>query len=163
MTTLPELFSTMTQIGIVVRDLDKIRKNMKMLFGLDPSRELSGIHTNATYNGKPNDRIGCACLFYTFCNVEIEYIMPLTEQNVWQDFLREHGEGIHHVRFSVKDHEPVNRWMAEKGIPIIQSGDIYRGKNLTYAYYNTAPKIGFVIETNDDFDICYWQQVRDKY
>lgn len=153
----------MTQVGVVVRDLDRIEENMLRIFGLRPYRRVGGIHTNATLYGEPCDRVGCNCIFYNFCNVEIEYIQPVTEQNVWCDFLREHGEGIHHVGFSVDSHDGVRGDMAAAGVPCIQSGDIYRGVGLSYAYYGTLPLIGFDIETNDDLPICYWRQVSQNY
>ena len=153
----------MTQIGVVVRDLDRIEANMRRVLGVEPYRRVGGIHTNATYRGVPSDRIGCKCLFDNVCKLEIEYIQPITEDNVWCEFLRDHGEGIHHVGFSVPSHSGIQKAMDAANVKCIQSGDIYRGVGLTYAYFGTADLLGFDIETNDDLPICYWNQVKERY
>lgn len=79
-------------IGIVVRDLEATAAALERTLGL----KLEGVE-----NYQNTLRIG----FLPLGAIDIELIEPLTDEGMNAQFLREHGEGIHHVAFAVQDLE----------------------------------------------------------
>jgi len=72
-------------------------------------------------------------------------IQPLEGESMWSDFLKEHGEGIHHIRFNVPDVEPVIEYLAGHDIGVAQSGSGLR-PGTTWVNLDTESKVGFTIE-----------------
>lgn len=142
-----DLFNQFTQVGIVVKDLEKAKAAMKHIFGLDPRDAGVTHHKNTLYFGKPS-KCGVHTIFYDFCNIEIEIMSPVgDEKSIWKDFVNEHGSGIHHICFDIPDHETVKQGMAERGIEAYHCGDSARGSGVKFSYYDLGPALGFVIET----------------
>ena len=54
------------------------------------------------HDGNPSDAKAKPA-FFTMDNLQLELIQPLGEESFWHDFPDEHGEGIHHIAFKVKD------------------------------------------------------------
>ena len=78
-------------------------------------------------------------------NLEIELIQPLEGQSIYADFLAQHGDGIHHIRFNVADLDSVLRHVSEYGIEVSQSGEgLVPGT--TWVNLDTEDKVGFTIE-----------------
>jgi methylmalonyl-CoA/ethylmalonyl-CoA epimerase len=66
-------------------------------------------------------------------------------KSIWADFLRDHGGGIHHLRFNVEEIEPVQGYLAENGIVPAQHGSGIR-PGTTWMNFASEEKVGFVIE-----------------
>jgi hypothetical protein len=77
--------------------------------------------------------------------VELELIQPMEGESIWKDYLREHGEGIHHIRFNVDDLDPVQAYLHEKGIESAQHGSGIRPGTL-WMNFASEDQVGFVIE-----------------
>lgn len=139
------------QVGIIVRDLDTVREGMKTLFRLEPRSSTENEYKGSVFQGKPVDA-AVGVLLYDVFGIELEFLCPRTlngsaDPNVWQQYLDEHGEGIHHVRFAVTDHDSAAERMSSAGISTVQSGDSVRGAGVKYAYFDTRALLGFFIET----------------
>ncbi len=86
-------------------------------------------------------------LFYDMLGLELEFLSPRGGPDVWQEFLDENrGGGLHHIRFAVEDHDAVVEAMRARGVEIRQSGDSVRGGGVRYAYFDTVPHLGFLVE-----------------
>jgi methylmalonyl-CoA/ethylmalonyl-CoA epimerase len=72
-------------------------------------------------------------------------IQPLEGESIWKDFLREHGGGIHHIRFNVDELEPVQAYLHEKGIDPAQHGSGIRPGTL-WMNFASEDLVGFVVE-----------------
>ena len=134
------------QVGIVVKDLEKIKFEMKRIFGLDPVDNGIIRHKGVLYRGKPAN-CGVHIIHYDFFNIQIEFLSPVDGESLWKDFLDKNGTGLHHIRFNISDHEAVKKEMTEKGVDTYQSGDSSLGDGMKFSYYDTEPTIGFIIET----------------
>ena len=141
-----EVFNKIDQIGVVVKDLEKVKNGMKTLFGVDPDGGGVFNYKNATVKGKIGD-CSVDVLLYDFFGIQLEFMTPLSGDSAWQDFIDAGNEGIHHIRFDVPNHEDAITVMADKGIEIYQKGDSVRGGGVKYAYFDTVPSLGFIIET----------------
>ena len=74
--------------------------------------------------------------------VELELIQILEGDSVHLEFLREHGEGIHHLGFRVTDFEAKLAQAKAMGFEVLQTGPVGR----FYAYLDTRPQSGLIFE-----------------
>jgi methylmalonyl-CoA/ethylmalonyl-CoA epimerase len=139
-----------TQIGIVVRDIEKTARAYADVFGVPvPSVQvtdgLDKAHTR--YMGEPSEA-KAKLAFISFGQVTVELIEPIGAPSTWQDFLDEHGEGVHHIAFVVKGMDEHIATLTAQGVPLVQKGDYTGGR---YAYLDGAPRLGVLIELLENF------------
>jgi catechol 2,3-dioxygenase-like lactoylglutathione lyase family enzyme len=148
-TVASEMFHDFVQIGVVVRDLDKATAALSEIFGMGPFRAIEWPPADRAdferyYYGEPGD-FSARMAFTELGPVELELIQPLAGDSIWADFLRERGEGIHHIRFNVPDMRPVIEYLGTHGIRAAQMGSGIR-PGTTWANFDTQSLVGFVIE-----------------
>ena len=95
-----ELPPPMSQIGIVVKDIDKTIEYYKKVLGLRPFLRPDIIYKEKHYYGKPVNS-EWVMGFCSLGSVELEIIQSITDPIIYHDFLQEKGEGIHHLAFNV--------------------------------------------------------------
>ena len=144
-----EMCNDFVQIGVVVRDLDRTIKALSEIFGIGPFRTITWppagrTDIQRTYHGQPGN-FTARMAFTELGSTELELIQPLAGESIWSDFLEEHGEGIHHIRFNVPDIGPVMKYLAGHGIEASQSGSGLR-PGTTWINLDTDGKVGFNIE-----------------
>ena len=128
------------QIGIVVHDVVAFTQQLTRLFGLGPFRifewPLEGVDPKATYHGQPgNYRLLLA--FATLGKIQLEIVQPLEGQNIYSDFLRDHGPGLHHFRLTIPEFDSAINSMKAAGIENIASGTgMHVGSE--WAYFDTT-------------------------
>lgn len=142
--------SIVWQIGIVVKDVEETTKKIKEIFGFDQTAKVgmnggaAYAEANVSYYGQPVDG-SFRGAFYDFGSVEIEFMSPAGEgSSVWQDWLEQHGNSIHHIAWKVADTDKTKEYLESKGIKLMQRGNWPAG---TYAYYDALDSIGMIIET----------------
>ena len=139
------------QVCIVVSEIDKSVESMWNTFGIGPWN--INVHNadslnNMTYHGKPA-RFGfkVARTQSKLGGLEIELIEPVEGDNIYNDFLREHGEGIHHLGWhkvdSLEAFAETSRMLEKGGFPCIMSGSSYRG---AFAYFDTTKVLNTILE-----------------
>ena len=132
------------QIGIVVKDVDRAIEYYTSTFGLGPFQvrevELEGF----TYRNQPCDcRLKVA--FTESGPVQIELIEVLKGETPHTDFLRERGEGLQHLCFTVDDFAAAAAELAKEGIEPVW----HRGVPV-FAYLNTDKIGGVMFELLDE-------------
>lgn len=133
------------QVGCVVRDIEKTMAEFERILGVKPETYSTTGCTEAYYRGKPADyKIKIA--FYSFANVEFELIQPVDGESIWADHLKENQTILHHIRFNVIDFDSVVKDMADKGVEIYQNGKVSLDPRFRWAYFDTLPSLGFVLE-----------------
>jgi hypothetical protein len=142
-------FGDCIQIGVVVRDLDRTTRGLSEVFGIGPWRTIvyppedrDDIET--TYRGRPG-QFRYRQAFADLGSVELEIIQPLEGESIWSDFLAEHGEGIHHIRFNVPGIQSVLGYLAGQDIGVTMSGSGLRPGTF-WANLDTQARVGFTIE-----------------
>ncbi|HYM68655.1 MAG TPA: VOC family protein [bacterium] len=137
------------QIGYVVRDLDasvrayahRLGVGGWQLYTYGPS-----LVPEMTYRGRAQAyRMRLA--FTWWGDLQLELVEPLEGPSVYEDFLRAHGEGIHHLGVFVPDFAAAVRAMEQRGYQVIQSGRGFgaRGDG-AYAYFDTAASLATLLE-----------------
>ena len=141
----------MTQVGIIVEDIDKAAEAWSNFLGLD---EVPGINIAAghesrptAFKGNPSNAKAKLC-FFQLDNVTIELIEPVEGNSTWQEFLDEHGPGIHHIAFNVDNMEQSVRLFSEAGIHEIQHGGWGTGE---YAYMDASGSLELIIELLENY------------
>ena len=133
------------QIGLVVRDIEKMAKTYADVFGMDvPNVIITDTEdiAHTKFRGAPT-QAQAKLAFLQMGDVSLELIEPIGEPSTWKEFLDEHGEGVHHIAFQIKGMEEVLAYLDSKGIPAVQRGDYTGGR---YAYVDSAPSLGIILE-----------------
>ena len=132
----------MSQIGIVVKDMDKTIEYYEKVLGLGPFVRPDITYKEKHYYGK---KVNFEFImgFCSLGSVEMELIQPITGPTIYHDFLKEKGEGLHHLGFDVKDIEQKLALCKEMGIKIIQGG---QGATSHFEYLDTAATGGVIFE-----------------
>lgn len=140
------------QIGLLVNDIQKTARQYCDLFGLEmpPIIETAGYAISKTmYHAKPCDATA-KLAFFNMGQVQIELIEPDAQSSVWRDYLNEHGEGVHHIAFMVKDTDRTVRYLENHGIGVLQQG-LYSDASGMYTYVDSLPVLGVILELLQNF------------
>ena len=135
------------QVGFVVRDAHATMDAWTSRFQVDPGRYIDWpptpeAATTGTYHGGPgNFRMRLA--FLELGSVQLEFIEPLEGDNIYYDFLAEHGEGLHHLLFEVDDPDAV---AAGLGVKVMQSGSSTLFPGAFWSYLDTQDALAAIVE-----------------
>ena len=149
---LPFPLARVDQVALVVRDLDAtVRAYWERLgigpwtivtFGPDTVRELY-------YRGRPAT-IRMRAAFAMTENVQLEIIESLEGPNIYEEFLADHGEGMHHLGIRVPDLRAAVAEMEARGYVVSQAG-YGTGTNGEggFAYFETDGPLGTILELDE--------------
>lgn len=143
---------TITQIGIIVPDLEKAMQGMERVFGVAPARFGKTPENNKIYRGQPGN-FSAKMAFYDFANIEIELVEPQEGDSIWGEFLDAGGHGLHHLRFSIDNMEGTVADMRERGAEVAMEGESVRQiPGLRWAYFDTEEPLGWIIEVLNEYE-----------
>jgi len=134
-----------TQIGIVVRDIEKTRRAWATALGVEepPIIVTAGFDQAQThYEGQPSEATAKLC-FFNLGQVALELIEPDGKPSSWQDHLDKYGESVQHIAFEVPKMTEARKNLDEAGYPTSQIGEYTGGR---YAYIETLAKLGVQLE-----------------
>ena len=143
-----EPFNKFAQYAIVARDLKKSQEFYESLrFGNLPMDHVDYSSVpERYYRGKPG-KFTIYTNQWRWGTVPYEWIQPGVGPSVFEDYLKNHGEGIQHVAFTVPDMDKTLAAMAAKGVKEAQSGGFnYQGRRGRFAYVDMEPYGGVMIE-----------------
>lgn len=142
--------ATVTQVAVVVRDIDKARNEWAKVLGVQaPEVSIAESHPSrpTLYRGSPTDS-KAKLAFLRMDNLQIELIEPMGGKSTWQEFLDTYGEGIHHIAFNVKDINGMEKKFELRGMPTVMSGGWDGG---AYSYIDATKQLGCVLELLENF------------
>jgi catechol 2,3-dioxygenase-like lactoylglutathione lyase family enzyme len=130
------------QIAIVVENLELVAENYWNILGIGPwsiYRWEAPSVFDRRYHGRPawaREKIALA----EVGDVELELVQPVDGDSIYRDWLDEHGEGLHHLKFLVDDVDETAGILAKEGFPSIQSGRFgQKGHEGAYNYIDIKP------------------------
>ena len=134
-------------VSIVVKDMDKAIKYYEAL-GVGPFPPFLGgpgmSFTGKTVHGEPADYdMDLRFARGDMGGVGLELIQPLNGHSIYDEFLEQKGEGIHHLAFMVEDIDAEIAYMKEKGFKVIQTGAM---PNTRWVYFDTDRVGGMFVE-----------------
>jgi methylmalonyl-CoA/ethylmalonyl-CoA epimerase len=137
--------NVVTQIGIVVRDIEKSSREFAELFGIPvPGWVLTDSVDKARtrFHGAPTPA-RAKLAFMRFGSLDIELIEPDGHPSTWREHLDTRGEGVHHVAFVVEGMGARVRELEARGHPLLQQGEYTGGR---YAYVDTSGPLKTIVE-----------------
>ena len=137
--------ATLTQVAIIVRDIEAAARAWSEILGLPmPSIIITdAVDTAHTeYQGQPTTA-RAKLAFIKMGQVDLELIEPIGAPSTWNDQLDQHGDSLHHIAFRVKGMQDNLAYLDSKGVPLVQRGDYTGGR---YAYVDGSAQLGCVVE-----------------
>ncbi len=116
----PPFPAKLSQYALVVRSLEKVSAYWQKL-GFPAMDITHGPLTDLVYRGQPG-RFDQKLGWHRHGTVTWEWIEPLAGPTVYEDFLKEHGEGFHHFALDVPDIDVASAAWEARGAKIVQSG-----------------------------------------
>ena len=156
---------SITQISLVVRDLDATMEQYHQAFGWGPWRvfEADGvaIQHDAELHGAPADFKMRWAECFVGDDMNFELIESTAPGNPWHDIVEQHGEGFASIAVMFKTREEselVKAQFADAGIGITARARI--GDHIEWYYLDTEPAFKIVIESGSGHAIDF---VRPAY
>jgi len=123
-------------IGIIVKDIESSLEKYRNILGLDV-KETEEVKVEGAMN-----RVD----FLPVGSINIELIHTNAISGIAAAFLRERGEGIHHVAFEVSDLEKTFSELREKGIKFLWDKIIKGSRGSVVAFLEPEEMNGVYIE-----------------
>ncbi|OBA82904.1 lactoylglutathione lyase [Mycobacterium sp. 1164966.3] len=133
-----------TQIAWVTNDLDATEMALTGLLGVRKWVRIPDVHfgpDSCTYHGEPADFVASISLSY-LGDMQLELISPVRGENIYSDFLRDNGPGLHHICMEAESPEQFDAALvaaSAHGAPVVQQG-VMPGE-IRFAYVS-APQAG---------------------
>jgi hypothetical protein len=135
---LPEL----SHIGVVTNNLDKTMKELEDLYGLKPFMVMVPPYVNTYLRGKPAE-FKLKSAFYRSGQVVLEVISVLEGDTIYEEWLKDKGEGLHHLGYDIENIQEWVNYYEGKGIGVLQSGE---RPGVKWAYLDTTACTGMIME-----------------
>jgi methylmalonyl-CoA/ethylmalonyl-CoA epimerase len=133
-------------VGVIVKDIKKTIEYLSSLgigpFGMADGPQVVEIPFKGELRGKPAEwkiKISVAKLG----DVELELLEPSGGESVLQEFLDNHGEGLHHLGYVVDDVRAEMEKLVKQGVKVITSANL---DGQGFAYLETGVVGGIVTE-----------------
>lgn len=138
--------NVITQVGILVHDIDKTAQAYADLLGVEKP-EITMTDTpdvaKTNYLGNATTARTKQAFFSVGPNVDIELLEPDQEPSTWRHDLDAKGEGIHHIAFVIDGMKTVVKAFEEKGYKEIQKGEWNGGR---YSYIDANEQLKLTLE-----------------
>lgn len=139
----------LAQVGFIVQDIEATKREFAKFFGVPVPDHFDGGKfeiTKTAYLGQSAPKANCLMAFFDVGeNLQIELIQPNGEKSTWQDYLNEHGEGIHHLAFTINGMETQIQNCEKFGMKLVQRGEYADGDG-RYAYLDAGQSLKCLIE-----------------
>lgn len=133
-----------TQIAWATSDIDATEKALTALLGVRKWVRIPEVHfapDSCSYRGKPADFVAHISLSY-LGDTQLELIEPVRGENIYSDFLRDQGPGLHHICAEADSLERFDAAVADaadQGAAVVQQGVMPGGMHFAYV---SAPQAG---------------------
>jgi methylmalonyl-CoA/ethylmalonyl-CoA epimerase len=137
--------NVITQIGILVHDIEKTSQAYADFFGIEkPGWFWTDTPDKAQteYRGERSEA-RAKLAFFDMGSLQLELIEPDHHPSTWREHLDEHGEGVHHIALNIKGMRETVARMEQGGMPLLQKGEYTGGR---YAYMDTTGPLKVILE-----------------
>ena len=131
-----------SQVCIVVRHLEKATAYYEKILAIGPFIFPHIIYEDITYLGQLSDGYW-RMAFARMGPIELELSCPVRPPNIYEDFLNEKGEGLHHIGFDVSNLDEAIKQAQGLGIKLLMSGRTSKGG---FAHLDTTEFGGTIFE-----------------
>jgi catechol 2,3-dioxygenase-like lactoylglutathione lyase family enzyme len=140
-------YAEMLHVGIVVKDLDQAVARWRAMGFNDIRVSPPNKGVDRTYHGQPID-VALKQAFVHGTRPMIELMEPVGDApSPWGDYLKEHGEALHHVAYRIPDTGTELEKYRRLGMEAIASGKWPEGQTRWGTFhYVQDPKGGIIVE-----------------
>ena len=143
----------LAQVGFIVKDIETTKRKWAAFLGMEvPETQPCGDYevTQTVYEGQPAPEANSLLAFFDVGpGLQIELIQPNEAPSTWRKFLDEHGEGMHHLAFQVKDSAEKVASAEAHGLRLVQHGTYGDGGG-EYNYLD-APELKCIVELLESY------------
>lgn len=137
--------TNLSHVGIAVKNAEETVKWLSSVWNIGEPEVFD-------YWPKAEDMIvgepfGARLVWLKFGPLTLELLEPLDDQSIWAQFIKEKGEGIHHIAFGVSNYEEMIGKMQAQGHPLLVHA-VFEG--CRWCYFATSPG-GTVIEFREEY------------
>ena len=137
-----------SQLGVLVNDVDRAVNYYSSLFGLGPFTVYE-FSPEKVWLWEKSSHIRVKQGKAMWGEIELELIQPLEGESIYNEFLRDHGEGIQHLGFNVVNYDEMfHRFEEAHFTPLLRVEsyvDTYKG-DLRCCSFDTRRVGGIVFE-----------------
>ena len=154
------LFKGVFQVAYVVHDIQAAQRFFNETLGGPRFFVIGNIaFKEYTYRGQPVECQQHVAFGYAG-TMQIELIQPLWGENTVTEFLRQRGQGVHHLGIQVADLDRATHDMAEQGFVLVESG--VAGQATRFAFLDTRATIGTYLESvsPDEANQALFERIR---
>jgi catechol 2,3-dioxygenase-like lactoylglutathione lyase family enzyme len=137
--------TTITQIGLVVRDIEARARDWSRILGLpEPQIIVTDTYEKARteFRGEPS-QARAKLAFFRMGQVQVELIEPTGEASTWREELEKRGDSLHHIAFQIEGMGEKLAYLEGQGVSLVQKGEYTGGR---YAYVDAMGPLGTIIE-----------------
>jgi catechol 2,3-dioxygenase-like lactoylglutathione lyase family enzyme len=147
-------FNKINHFGFVVPEVHKVSAFWQRI-GFGKLQIIHNVSLDRMYRGKPG-KFEMDLGWNRRGDLPFEWVQSTLGPNDYIEYQKDHGEGLHHLGFSVKDMDAAIAHFKAKGVTASMSGgwDI-NGRKGRFAYLDTDPHGGVTVE-------LIWNQPRSK-
>ena len=143
----------LAQVGFIVKDIETTKRKWAEFLGVAvPETRPCGDYavTQTRFMGEPAPEANCLMAFFDVGpNLQLELIQPNDKPSTWRNYLEEHGEGMHHVAFQVRDSKKCVASAEAAGLKLVQHG-VYGDGSGEYNYLD-APELKCIVELLENY------------
>ena len=142
-----KMFTSVAQIGIVVRDAAASASHYQTLLGIK-EWHFNHVDTKNGIGKKFHTRkraidAKAKIAWAHLGGVEIELIEPLDTDSIYAEHLKENGPGLHHIMFETSDYEQSRLHMANNDIAEMAGGELQATR---FTMLETREQLGMLCE-----------------
>ncbi|MCR2802405.1 VOC family protein [Paenibacillus soyae] len=136
---------TITQIGLLVHDIEKVSAAYADFFGIDkPAWFWTDTADKAQTQLRGESTEARAKLaFFDMGSLQLELIEPDHQPSTWREHLDKHGEGVHHIALVIEGMKEKIALMEGQGMKLVQKGEYTGGR---YAYMDSFEPLKVMLE-----------------
>jgi methylmalonyl-CoA/ethylmalonyl-CoA epimerase len=137
--------TNISHLGVAVKDAEKTAGFISSIWDIgQPEISDYEAKTEELIVGKP---FKVRLVFIKFGTHTIELLQPLDDKSIWSKFIKEKGEGIHHIAYGVSNYDEMVSKLQKQGHPLLVAA-VFQG--CRWCYFDTAPG-GMVIEFREEY------------
>ena len=137
--------TNLSHLGIAVKDAEETARFLSSIWNI-------GTPEVFDYEPKPEELIAgepfkVRLAFIKFGAIPIELLQPLDDKSIWSKFIKEKGEGIHHIAFGVSNYDEMVSKLQAQNHPLLVAATF---QGCRWCYFDTSPG-GMVIEFREEY------------
>lgn len=134
-----------TQIGLVVHDIERTSQAYAEFFGVEKPQwfwtDVADV-ARTEYRGERSEA-RAKLAFFDMGPLQLELIEPDEHPSTWRESLDKNGEGFHHIAFVIDGMKEKIELLGNNGYPLLQKGEYEGGR---YAYLDTFKDLKVIVE-----------------